>query len=65
MAILRVEGLVGEITQRAPEGRANQHGVFSAASGNQAQSTVLPVRKPRAGGCKTCQGRGCSGNCKF
>jgi hypothetical protein len=59
-----VQGLVGQVTQNAPEGRGNKHGAFHAASDAERQLTVLRPAK-RGGGCKTCLGRGCNGHCRF
>lgn len=64
MSRFTVEGMVGEITQQAPEGRNKSHGAFHAASEGERQLTTIRPTK-RAGGCKTCQGKGCNGHCRF
>jgi hypothetical protein len=64
MSAFTIEGFVGEITQQAPEGRANSVGAFHAWT--QAERRLLAIRRvKRAGGCKTCQGKGCNGHCRF
>ena len=64
MSRFTVEGLVGEITQQVPEGRANNHGAFHADSESDRQLTVVRPTK-RKGCCKSCPGRGGNGHCKF
>jgi hypothetical protein len=59
-----VETILGEFTQRVPEGRGNRHGAFHAAVDADRQLTVVRPTK-RRGGCKTCEGRGCNGHCRF
>jgi len=64
MRTATIEVLLGEITQRAPEGRANRHGAFHATANVERELTAVRPTK-RRGGCKTCEGRGCNGHCRF
>jgi len=64
MSRFTVQGLVGEVTQQVPAGHADNHGAFHAGAEADRQLTVVRPTK-RKGGCKTCQGHGCNGHCKF
>ena len=65
-----LETLLGEMTQKAPEGRGMRHGAnragwnLQAADADRAPSGGARPLKKR-GGCKTCDGAGCVGRCRF
>lgn len=59
---------LGEMALKAPAQRGERHGAFHAAWGDRevepgARHPARPVKK--RGGCKTCDGRGCVGHCRF
>ena len=65
----QIEGLVGESTQITWGPRSQTHGAFHATWNNpepRADRQPCPNPRPKKrGGCKTCDGRGCVGRCKF
>jgi hypothetical protein len=63
MATGTVKGLLGQITHRGPEIRANSYASSEPASETNGRLRV--ARATKRGGCKTCDGRGCNGHCKF
>jgi hypothetical protein len=65
MAKSHVEGLVGEITRLTAEGRGNAHGAFPSMDAAERPTNIVRTIPKRRGGCKTCDGRGCVGRCKF
>ena len=65
MSKSHVEGLVGEITRLSAEGRGKTHGAFHSIDAEQRPGSIVRTIPKRRGGCKTCDGRGCVGRCKF
>ena len=65
-----IANTLGEIAQPAAEGARKTHASYGAAwTLSTEQSHHHPAdatRTPRKrGGCKTCQGKACSGHCRF
>lgn len=68
--MLRFESLLGEMTQKPAEGLDTQYGAFhSAWNGPEPDAVRAPLAMGRPSkkrsGCKTCDGRGCVGRCRF
>lgn len=68
----RLESLMGEMAQQPAEGRGMRHGVYHAGWNvtvvkvDQAPVAAVVARPlKKRGGCKTCDGRGCVGRCRF
>jgi hypothetical protein len=64
-----LEMLLGQMTQGTRMGRGMRHGANHAARNlrpagiERAADPVRPLKK--RGGCKTCDGTGCVGRCRF
>ena len=65
-----IANALGEISQPVAEGVRKTHGANGSAwtlsvdrsYHHPAEATRTPRKR---GGCKTCQGKGCSGHCRF
>ena len=66
-----LEMLLGEITQRPPQARGIGHGAnhsgwnLRTAEGVRTPDGAVRPLKKKSGGCKTCDGTGCVGRCRF
>jgi hypothetical protein len=63
----QLASFLSEMTLQAPAQRGECHGAFHAAwSDAEVAGTKHPARPvKKRGGCKTCDGRGCVGHCRF